>query len=97
MRWGLISCMCSMVAFVVGLICLGGGFLLYTQFESIFGNTVRSQMYIEDSWWYNVWLQPPGKEQLTVHIFQVDNAPAWRKNPSRTRPQLRVVGPFVFR
>lgn len=99
MRCGLIRCICSAIGLVVGAILFCAGILFYARFESIFGTTVRQQMYIDEQvyWWYDIWLQPPARETLTIHIFEVENAVEWRRNPSRTIPQLRIVGPFVFR
>ncbi|KAJ6215643.1 hypothetical protein RDWZM_010143 [Blomia tropicalis] len=99
MRCRLITALCSMIGFIFGSIFLIGGAILYTQFESIFGSTVRNQMYIDDSvlWWYNEWLNPSARETMTIHVFEMENVAQWRQTPDRTRPQLRVVGPFVFR
>ena len=99
MRCRLVSCLCAAIGLIGSAIFLGLGGLMYTQFEQIFGATVRQQMIIDDGvfWWYDVWLQPPARETLTIHVFEIENVAAWRRSPGRVRPQLRLVGPFVFR
>lgn len=97
---------------LIGVIFLGIGLIFYAEFDSIFGTTVRQQMMINDQvmWWYEIWLRPPVKETLTVHMFEVDNAEelkrSWIQTGSigsngkpvgRIKPQMREIGPFVFR
>lgn len=110
MRCKAVICGCTTVLGLLGVAMLAIGVIFYSEFDSIFGNTVREQMVIDDQvlWWYKVWMQPPVQETLTVHVFEVENAEELRQSivpaeiPTRRarpkfKPQVREVGPFVFR
>lgn len=100
MRCRFVYCVCSLLFGVVGVVLVLAGVLLWIEFDSIYGGTVRSQMSIDNqslSWWFDKWHRPPVKHSLTVHIFELENAAEWRRSPAETKPSMREIGPFVFR
>ena|SRR6218665_737239 len=100
MRCRLIYFICSLLFGAVGVILALAALLLWAEFDSIYGGTVRTQMSIDNqslNWWFNKWHQPPVKHSLTIHIFELENAAEWRRSPADTKLMMREIGPFVFR